>query len=827
MRLPPTHRIRPAALQTTGVTAGSSGEGLGLKGMLNSLAICFDTYPYTDESRTGVFLNGNVPQSDDANNYRMGLMLTTGRYFNVAVNYTTASGVISWTVSAAASGSTPAYSRSFSKNIGSIAGVLGGSATAWIGFTAATGGCVSKHEILLPKWAPICNASLLALPQQYPYNFSALPGRIDAWRVGCVEGWTTTQTELWQTFISNCSLSGRLPVCVPVSPTPSPSQSITPSMSPSATRSGSMSVSPSRSPSLSATASQSPTASVTQTMSESPTLTATTSVSATASTSATASASPSSSATPSSSPSASITASSSASSSVSASASGSVSPSVSRSVSRSHTASRSVSATLDPFVEVAGGSGTNGANGVVRRTALPPGTLPTGLPGQWVNSTNGTLVFVPGSGSGADAGGVDVGTGGGSGGGTGTGGGSGDANAAAAAALSNSASDSVSAGAIGGIVVAALFVVGAAIAGTLLIKAKLGAGAAAAAAAAARRRDEEKARRLRKLVSTPGVVRLNQGAHGSERYFSKADAVRRKQGGMPGSPASPAAAPGATPRGRAPAYLASHLSFAAGAARPGVMPGTSKLAMRPARPRGMPAGGGGGGGGGVDGEAFAAALDNPLLLLQQAPPMPPQLSSRSLTSSRSLVVPAAASASSRGLSPLPSKSPHASSGAGEAGFTVAGSSRGLTSARNVLSRLTSKRAPAVGPSSRSLAAADAIAAAAPAEAVQPAPFDPSMLPSDLSVLDPATRAAYEAYLSSPEYTAWWMANYGHLYDAAVAAQQAAEAPPAVVEPEPAPAPAGVVNPFEGLSFPLDATTAAFMGMDPETGQVLNIAAYYA
>lgn len=809
--------LRPAALQTTGVTAGSTGEGLGLQGLQRSLAICFDTYPYRDESRTGVFTNGVVPQQDDANNFRMGVMLTTGIYYTVAVNYTTASGVISWTVSAAESGSTPAYYRFFSKNIGAIANTLGGSTTAWIGFTASTGGCVSKHEILLPRWAPICNTSLLQLPQQYPYNFTAIPGRIDAWRVGCVEGWTTAQTEIWQTFISNCSLSGRLPTCIPVTPSPSPSPSLTASGSTSPSMSRSTTMSPSRSGSASASPSLSSTASVTPSASESASLSATVSTTATPSSSASGSSSPSSSATPSSSASPSDTVSSSVTGSVTASTTASVSASVSRSVSRSRTPSRSVSASFDPLVEVPGGSSSSGSNGVIRRTALPSGAVPTGIPGEWVNSTNGTLIFVPGTGSGTgvDVAGYDAG-GGGSGGSGGT---TGDQNAAAAAAGLNAAPSSMDDGAVAGIVVAGLFLVGAAIAGTLLIKAKMGAGAASAAATAARRRDDAEKRRLRKLVSTPGVVRLNQGANGSERYFSRADAIRRQQRGGGGGgagvvPASPAGAT-ATPRGRTPAHLLNSLSFAAGAAKPGVLPGTSKLAMRPARPRGMPAGGGGVGG--VDGEAFAAALDNPLLLLQRAPPMPPQLSSRSLTSSRSLVVPAA---SVRGLSPLPSKSPHPSAGPADAGFAPSASARNMLSA----SRMASKRSVGPGGSSRSMSAA--------AEAVQPepAPFDPSMLPSDLSVLDPETRAAYEAYLSSPEYTAWWMANYGHLYDAAVAAQQAGEAAAAAAtEPEPAAAaaPAGVINPFEGLSFPLDPTTAAFMGMDPETGQVLNIAAYYA
>jgi fibronectin type 3 domain-containing protein len=159
-------------IQRAGATAlGLSGGGLGYGasgvggtgGIPNSVAVKFDLYSNEGEgfNSTGLYVNGAAPTLPGAIDLGgTGIDLHSQDVFNVAMSYNGAT--LAVTITDTTTGATA--TQSYAVNIPSI---VGGS-TAYVGFTAGTGGLASKQSILAWTYTPI-----LVTPPAAPSNLTA------------------------------------------------------------------------------------------------------------------------------------------------------------------------------------------------------------------------------------------------------------------------------------------------------------------------------------------------------------------------------------------------------------------------------------------------------------------------------------------------------------------------------------------------------------------------------------------------------------------------------------------------------------------------------
>jgi hypothetical protein len=137
-------------IQNNGITAlGPWGGGLGYgnsppwSGMSKSVAVKFDLYNNAGEgpNSTGLYTGGAFPATPALDMTKSGVNLHSGDVFNVHISYDGTTLSLSITD---ASNSSQKYSTSWTINIPSTAG----GNTAWVGFTAGTGGQTAIQEIL-------------------------------------------------------------------------------------------------------------------------------------------------------------------------------------------------------------------------------------------------------------------------------------------------------------------------------------------------------------------------------------------------------------------------------------------------------------------------------------------------------------------------------------------------------------------------------------------------------------------------------------------------------------------------------------------------------
>ncbi|MGD9722726.1 MAG: Calx-beta domain-containing protein [Pirellulales bacterium] len=161
-------------IQGVGPTAlGATGGSLGYAGIPTSLAIKFDLYDNTGEgfSSTGLYLNGAYPSMDDSIDLTAaGLDLHSGHVFAVSMTYdgTTLEVTITDTVTLATA--TQLYEVD-------IPAAVGGD-TAYVGFTAGTGGFRAVQNVLnwvyTPGFTPPAISEVVG--RHIFYNQSAFDG---------------------------------------------------------------------------------------------------------------------------------------------------------------------------------------------------------------------------------------------------------------------------------------------------------------------------------------------------------------------------------------------------------------------------------------------------------------------------------------------------------------------------------------------------------------------------------------------------------------------------------------------------------------------------
>lgn len=127
-------------IQGTGPSAlGSAGSGLGYEGIGNSLALTFDL----SDNTTGFYTNGAAPTAGGTDLSATGLDLRSGHAFRASVAY--AGGTLWLTLRDLETG--VSATLSYAADVAALAG----GATAFVGFTGATGAATATQEIL--NWA--------------------------------------------------------------------------------------------------------------------------------------------------------------------------------------------------------------------------------------------------------------------------------------------------------------------------------------------------------------------------------------------------------------------------------------------------------------------------------------------------------------------------------------------------------------------------------------------------------------------------------------------------------------------------------------------------
>ncbi len=122
---------------------GAGGGGLGFQGIPNSVAVKFDLYNNSGEgvNSTGLYLNGAAPTGAGSVDLTgSGIDLHSGDVFSVSLSYdgSTLTEVITDTATGAS------FTHTYSVNIVSVLG----RSTAFVGFTAGTGGLTATQDIL-------------------------------------------------------------------------------------------------------------------------------------------------------------------------------------------------------------------------------------------------------------------------------------------------------------------------------------------------------------------------------------------------------------------------------------------------------------------------------------------------------------------------------------------------------------------------------------------------------------------------------------------------------------------------------------------------------
>ena len=129
-------------LQNTGpAVTGAKGGSLGYAGIGKSVAIKFDLYDDAGEGTdsTGIYVNGTYPSTPALDMTASGVSLHSTDLLHAHVTYDGAT--VSWTITDTVTGAS--YSASQVLNIPST---VGGN-TAYVGFTAGTGGLTAIQQI--------------------------------------------------------------------------------------------------------------------------------------------------------------------------------------------------------------------------------------------------------------------------------------------------------------------------------------------------------------------------------------------------------------------------------------------------------------------------------------------------------------------------------------------------------------------------------------------------------------------------------------------------------------------------------------------------------
>jgi hypothetical protein len=127
-------------IQGVGNTAlGTGGNGLGYQGIGSSVAVKFDLFETVAVSRTGLYTNGQTPDGG-TDLAASGIDLHSGHVFRTTVAY--AGGAFRVSIRDLTTGASATQSY-----VVDIATVVGG-ATAFVGFTGATGSLTAVQEIL-------------------------------------------------------------------------------------------------------------------------------------------------------------------------------------------------------------------------------------------------------------------------------------------------------------------------------------------------------------------------------------------------------------------------------------------------------------------------------------------------------------------------------------------------------------------------------------------------------------------------------------------------------------------------------------------------------
>jgi Legume lectin domain/Chitobiase/beta-hexosaminidase C-terminal domain len=129
-------------IQNAGLSAlGNTGGSLGYAGIGNSVAVKFDLYNNSGEGidSTGLYQNGAMPATPASDLSSSGINLHSGDKFSVHMTYNGAT--LSMTITDGSTGAV--YNTSWSINIPQVIG----SNTAYVGFTAGTGGLTATQNI--------------------------------------------------------------------------------------------------------------------------------------------------------------------------------------------------------------------------------------------------------------------------------------------------------------------------------------------------------------------------------------------------------------------------------------------------------------------------------------------------------------------------------------------------------------------------------------------------------------------------------------------------------------------------------------------------------
>lgn len=144
-------------IQGVGNTAlGGTGGSLGYQGIGNSVAIKFDLYDNEGEGvdSTGLYTDGAFPGVPAIDLSTTGIDLHSGDVFNVGMTYDNATLAVTETDTSTGATATQTYSIDIPTTVGS--------STAFVGFTAGTGGLTAVQNILTWTYSP--SATVPAAP---------------------------------------------------------------------------------------------------------------------------------------------------------------------------------------------------------------------------------------------------------------------------------------------------------------------------------------------------------------------------------------------------------------------------------------------------------------------------------------------------------------------------------------------------------------------------------------------------------------------------------------------------------------------------------------